>query len=122
MDVVLDPLQGRHLVQHPGVARHLPGPQREEAQWPKSVVECDQDDPVNHPEVGTKPAGSTAAKHKGSTMDPDSHREEVMISGEGRDVNIEVETVLGTAGQQAIIAQTKAYLRTDRVPLLQYKT
>ena len=52
--------------------------------------------------------GSTAAEHEGSTVEPDSHRESpVRVSCDGGNINIEVETVLGTAGQQPVIVQTK---------------
>ena len=122
VNVVLDPLECGHLVQHAGIARDLLGAEGEEAQGPQPVVDGDQDDLVDHPEVRPKPAGGPAAEHEGPAMEPDGHREgAVRSSGHGGYVDVEVETVLGTAGQQAVIVQTKVQLRTDRVPLLQHK-
>ena len=83
------------------------------------VVDGDQDDIVHHPEVRPKPTGGPAPEHEGPAVEPDSHREGPGgVSSHGRNVNIEVETVLSTTSQQTIIVQPEVELRTDRVPLL----
>ena len=56
VDVVLDPLQGGHLVQHAGVAGDLLVAQGQEPEGSQSVVQCDEDNVMNHPELGSKPA------------------------------------------------------------------
>ena len=77
---------------------------------------------MHHPEVRPKPAGSPAPEHEGPAVEPDSHGERTVgprVSSDCGDVNVEVETVLGTPSQQAVVVQAKVQLRTDRVSLLQ---
>ena len=68
MNVILNPVERRHLVEHPGVARHLPGAQREEAEGPQPVVEGDEDNVVHHPELGPEPARRARAEHEGAPV------------------------------------------------------
>ena len=46
VDVVPDPAECGHLVSHSGIAGHVLGPEREEAEGAQPVPDLHQDDPV----------------------------------------------------------------------------
>ena len=102
------------MVEHSSVPRHFLCPEGEKSKRSKAIVEGDQNDVVDHPELGPKPARRPAAKHEGSPVQPDGHREKFVPCSVRWNVDVQVQTVLVAAIEQAVILHAKGDLRGTR--------
>ena len=99
------------MVEHSCVPRHFLRPEGEKSKRSKTIVEGDQNDVVDHPELRPKPACGPTAKHEGAPVQPDRHWEKFVPCPVRWNVDVQVQTVLVAAIEQAVILHAKGDLR-----------
>ena len=102
------------MVEHSSIPGHFLRPEREKSKRSKAVIEGDQNDVVDHPELRPKPARRPAAKHEGAPVQPDRYREKFVPCPVCWNVDIQVQTVLVAAVEQSVILHAKGDLRGTR--------